>query len=278
MEDGDRARTATAQDDRQVRAVNLGERPDLAEPMQELISQGWPEFMFHDAVGERLWERLASDFPTFQVLLLDRRGLPVGVGNSIPFVWNGTIGDLPSGWDDVLEQGVRDRGLGRRPTAVSAVSVTMARDQVGRGLSREVVAALKRNAAEHGFGRMVVPVRPNRKAAYPLTPMDRYVRWTRADGSPFDPWLRVHWRLGASILDICPASMVVTGTVAEWESWTGMAFPESGAYVVPEALVPVLIDRELDEGRYAEPNVWLRHPLDDRSAASSTSSGLLESA
>ena len=38
--------------------------------------------------------------------------------------------------------------------------------------------------------------------------------------------------------------MVVTGTVAEWEEWTEMALPESGAYVVPGALVPVEIDRE----------------------------------
>jgi hypothetical protein len=40
-----------------------------------------------------------------------------------------------------------------------------------------------------------------------------------------------------------------------------MAFPETGPYVIPEALVPVEIDRERDLGRYVEPNVWVRHPL-----------------
>ena len=39
-----------------------------------------------------------------------------------------------------------------------------------------------------------------------------------------------------------------------------MAFPETGAYVVPGALVPVEIDRERDEGLYVEPNVWMVHP------------------
>jgi hypothetical protein len=39
-----------------------------------------------------------------------------------------------------------------------------------------------------------------------------------------------------------------------------MAFPESGAYVVPGALVPIEIDRECDEGLYLEPNVWMVHP------------------
>ena len=63
------------------------------------------------------------------------------------------------------------------------------------------------------------------------------------------------------LLAVAPVSMLVTGTVAEWEGWTEMAFPESGDYVVPGALVPVRIDRERDLGRYEEPNVWMRHPV-----------------
>jgi hypothetical protein len=71
----------------------------------------------------------------------------------------------------------------------------------------------------------------------------------------------VHERLGAEILGVCPGSLLVTGTVAEWEEWTGLAFPDSGAYVVEDALVPVEIDRDEDVGRYVEPNVWMRHPV-----------------
>ena len=52
---------------------------------------------------------------------------------------------------------------------------------------------------------------------------------------------------------------MVTGTVAKWEEWTEMAFPESGAYAVSGALVPIEIDRERDEGVYVEPNVWMVH-------------------
>ncbi|HEV3399102.1 MAG TPA: GNAT family N-acetyltransferase, partial [Actinomycetes bacterium] len=58
---------------------------------------------------------------------------------------------------------------------------------------------------------------------------------------------------------ICEKSVVIAGTVAEWEEWTGMRFPDSGPYVVPGALVPVEIDRDADQGRYVEPNVWVRH-------------------
>jgi hypothetical protein len=47
--------------------------------------------------------------------------------------------------------------------------------------------------------------------------------------------------------------------VGEWEEWTELAFPETGTYVVPGALVPIEIDRDRDEGAYVEPNVWMVH-------------------
>jgi hypothetical protein len=56
--------------------------------------------------------------------------------------------------------------------------------------------------------------------------------------------------------------MLISGTVDAWESWTKMEFPESGSYVIDGALVPITIDRDRDRGDYAEPNVWMRHPVD----------------
>jgi hypothetical protein len=91
--------------------------------------------------------------------------------------------------------------------------------------------------------------------------MERYLGWRRTDGQLFDPWLRVHERLGAEILGVCPGALIVEGTVAEWEVWTGIVFPDSGSYVVEGALVPVEIDRGEGVGRYVEPNVWMRHSI-----------------
>jgi hypothetical protein len=56
-----------------------------------------------------------------------------------------------------------------------------------------------------------------------------------------------------------PKSLQITGSVAEWEGWTQMAFPESGDYAFPEGLAPVHIDRSADRGAYWEPNVWMVH-------------------
>ncbi|EJL40474.1 MULTISPECIES: hypothetical protein [Brevibacillus] len=40
-----------------------------------------------------------------------------------------------------------------------------------------------------------------------------------------------------------------------------MKFPESGTYIIPDALVPVRIEVEKDEVVYVEPNVWMQHFL-----------------
>ena len=68
-----------------------------------------------------------------------------------------------------------------------------------------------------------------------------------AEGAPTPTVLCAHERLGGVIVGIAPESVTVTGSVAEREEWTEIALPESGAYVVPGALVPVEIDREREE-------------------------------
>lgn len=64
--------------------------------------------------------------------------------------------------------------------------------------------------------------------------------------------------------------MAIPGTVAAWEEWAALRFPESGAYVVPGALEPVTIDREQDRGLYIEPNVWMCHAIHAEGAAPTT--------
>jgi hypothetical protein len=216
--------------------------------------------MHHDAVVNRHWERLYEYFPGFQIVVCEGEEV-VAAGHTIPVSWDGTVGGLPAGLDSVLETAVRDAELGHAPTAVSALLALVPGSSRGRGLSRVVLEGMKKVAAERGLVALIAPVRPTLKHLYPLTPMERYALWRRDDGLPFDPWLRVHERLGARFLSVAPRSMTVEGTVQEWEAWTGMRFPESGPYVVPGALSPVEVDVEEDLGRYAEPNVWMKHPI-----------------
>ena len=248
---------------RSFKTFTLRERPELEAELERLAGEGWPRFMRQrDELGlGRYWPRLFSDFADWQFVVCDSFDRVVAAGQSVPFVWDGTPAALPDTMAGILEAAARGRADGRRPTTLSALAALVDLKHRGAGLSRVVIETMRRLAGQWNLDAVVAPVRPTLKATYPLAPMERYVRWTDDEDLPLDPWMRVHARLGAEIVRLMPAAMRIVGTVAEWEEWTELRFPDSGAYVVPGALQPVSIDRECDEGRYEDPNVWMRHPL-----------------
>lgn len=235
---------------------SLAERPDLVDALWSVPSS-LPPFMFEDPIAN-LMHLLPTDFPQLQLLLLDD-GRPVAKANAIAFRWPGELADLPDGgWDWVLVRGVRDR---RPPTAVSALEISVDPAWQGRGLSRLMVQALRDATVRYGLTDLVGPVRPSRKAAEPATPMSEYAARVRPDGLPADPWLRVHARLGGTILRVCPLSMVIPGSLAQWREWTGLPFDHDGPVTVPGGLVPVQVHLDQDHAVYIEPNVWMHHRL-----------------
>jgi hypothetical protein len=88
-----------------------------------------------------------------------------------------------------------------------------------------------------------------------------YINWKNKDGMPFDPWIRVHIKIGGKIVGICERSMEIRGTVSEWEDWTNLTIQTSGDYIVDKALIPVKVDIEKNIGKYIEPNVWIIHKV-----------------
>ncbi|OLC15675.1 MAG: hypothetical protein AUH29_07420 [Candidatus Rokubacteria bacterium 13_1_40CM_69_27] len=244
-----------------LKIYTLRERPQLEDEFHRFATAGWPRFLVQrDELGVgRYWPELYTRFADFQFYLFDGDKV-VGIGHTVPFAWDGTPAGLPESTAAILENAVAAHREGRRPTAVSALAAITAGHE-GRGYSSEILRGMQALTHQHGLRDLVAPVRPTMKARYPLAPMERYVRWTRSDGAPLDPWIRVHWRLGGEIVRVAPRTLVIVGTVAQWEEWTEMAFPDSGPYVVPGALQPVVIDLERDEGRYEDPNVWMHHPM-----------------
>jgi GNAT superfamily N-acetyltransferase len=219
-----------------------------ASPAFDALRRAWPEIVFHDELSNEYWSRIYSERPEFQFALVEDGEL-LAEGNSIP------VSGQPASWREAFPNAFGDEP----PDRLCALAILVDPDHQGKGLSRLMLEHMRGLAHERGW-ELVAPVRPSLKHRYPLTPIGRYMEWRRADGLLFDPWLRSHERLGAELLGIAEDSLVVVGTVAELEEWTGLELPESGSYVVPGALVPVEVDRESDRGRYREPNVWMRHP------------------
>ena len=222
----------------------------------EVSVPSWPEFMLHDHVSDKYWAAMTRKHAEFQFCLVDKQSKRwVAVGNSIPIHWTGSFDELPDdGWDWALESGMEIE----IHNMVSAIAIQIHPEFRGQKLSTLMIRIMRAIAANHGYKYLVAPVRPNHKHLYPKMPIEEYVAW-RKDGLPVDPWLRVHERLGAKIIKICPKAMLISGSVREWEKWTGLKFPQSGEYVVEGALVPVNVDVEEDIGAYVEPNVWMVH-------------------
>jgi GNAT superfamily N-acetyltransferase len=236
-----------------VEVFTYAERPDLAARVGE-ARDSFAEFMHHAELTARHWPKLREELPELQLVLYDEeRDAVVGRGQTVPA---STRGGLPAGVDDMMERAFGG-GPPEESEALSAVVAIVDRDRQGEGLSALLIEGMRRVAREGGYTSLIAPVRPTQKAEYPLIPMERYVRWTRDDGLPWDPWIRLHARLGAELLEVCPESMRIAGSVADWEGWTGLAFPDDGGYVVPGALVPVRFENGI--GVYVEPNVWMRH-------------------
>lgn len=243
-----------------VRLLTWVERPDLAErgPASELV---WPEYNLHGDVFADWWTPLLEELPEYQFALYDDAADGVlAEAHTGPLAWNGDPAELPDGIDDALQRVVASSRAGRPVDTLCALAAEVSPTARQRGLAAELLRGMRELAARHRLRRLIAPVRPSWKERYPLAPIERYITWRREDGQLLDPWMRLHERLGARVATALPHSMRITGTVREWETWTGLAFPESGSYVFPHGLAPVSIDDEADIGTYWEPNVWMIHP------------------
>jgi hypothetical protein len=243
------------------RLVSLAERADLIDATDFHNGSVWPAFMLEDEVAHRLFGRCFTDWPQLQFVLLDAADRIVATNNCMPLAWDGTDEGLPEGWDDQVERSVRDHDEGREMNTLGAMQIVVSRGARGGGHSGTMVKAMRAVAASSGYRAVIACVRPTLKERYPLVPIERYAEWRRNDALPFDPWIRLHARLGGRVVKAAPRSMTIRGSVEDWERWTGLHFPDSGQYVLDGATQPVTVDRERDEGVYFDQNVWMVHEL-----------------
>ncbi len=243
--------------------IRYSERPDLWDNSEAISREVWPEYNQHGAVVSRYWGRLFDDFPGYQFALFDAEAQEViAEGHTAPCDWDGTTEGLGDGIDTMMVAAFEAREEGRPPTALCALAAEVRPRFQGGGLADRILDVMSDVGRDAGLSHLIAPVRPSSKDRYPITPIEHYLEWTRPNGEPFDPWVRIHLRRGGKISKPIPHSMLITGTVAEWESWTGMRFPGDGEYTFPDGLAPVEIDHERDLGSYWEPNVWIVHTLE----------------
>ncbi|MGG4266741.1 amino acid adenylation domain-containing protein [Peribacillus simplex] len=242
--------------------------PQLQGWMSSLHRQAWPEYFIGDKVMLENWPKLYEKFSDYQFSLIEEDGNIVAVGNAIPIQWDGSLEQLPDGWDDGLIRGMELADKNAIPDTLLVLAGVVNEKHQGRGLASLLVKAFKHMAEGHGLKRIVVPVRPTGKTSHPELSFADYCSLTRKDGLPVDHWLRTHTRAGGKMLKIAERSQIIEGSIQEWEQWGQTTFSHTGSYHFKDTLNAVWIDLEKRSGIYHDPSIWVQHYLSVETAGS----------
>src|SRR5207342_1259882 len=130
-----------------TRAERPGKLPHAASLQQRI----WPEFMYHDAVLERLFDRVISEYAQFQFYVWDdEREEVVGAGNALPATWDGRAESLPDGGvDAVVEARFADEAA--TANVLSALQILIAPECRGQGLSSRMIQRMAEIGRAHGL-------------------------------------------------------------------------------------------------------------------------------
>ena len=84
-------------------------------------------------------------FPQYDVLLLDEDRVVAGDWG-VPIRWDGTVADLPDGYDATMARAVEGHQGGIVPTTLSYMTVAVVDGMTKRGLAGTVLNALRDRA------------------------------------------------------------------------------------------------------------------------------------
>lgn len=227
--------------------------------MEELFSEGFPDFMTWDQEVKKYIKRIRETFQHLDITLFDKDGNALAAGWGVPISWTGNASDLPKSFADSLRRALECLDSDLESSCFVICGGVVHPKFKGSGVAQELILALKETANKYGLHKVIAPLRPTLKHLYPLMTIEDYSNWVREDGLPWDPWLRLHVRLGAQIIGVEPNAQTMQNTIEQWESYASIKMPVSGQYIIPKGMTPLSIDTEENIGTYTEPNIWVSH-------------------
>jgi GNAT superfamily N-acetyltransferase len=227
---------------------SLREAPEVRDDVARIERDGPPFLVAATAAARAHLDAVAAG----TTWLVSRDGEPVATVRAARLRWDGTPDGAPAAG---LTEAVARAGEAEADT-LAVLDVRVAGRQRGRGIGRTVLTALPELTDASGCQRTLALLRTHAKAEHPLTPYVRYLAAVRADGLPFDPWLRTAWRACLRPVHAVDRSLVTAAPLERWSTWADRAFPTSGPELIPGAIKPAIVEFERGEGRYREPHLW----------------------
>lgn len=249
-----------------MRVVTLQEVPGLRLAFQAIERAVWGPLPFLDfgVSSTADYFGLLTRHDDHQLGLLGDDGYPIATANTLPVPYVPATSLPESGWDWAVQQcAALDPATPNHERMLAALAISVPVHHRNAGIARRMIQEVKALGQRLGYRCVVVPARPSAKHLHPDVPIEEYFAWRTADGSPFDPWLRSHVRVGGELIKPCPQSMQVVQPEAFWRLWVPavgwpVVDPLSVVHAaVPGGLVPVMLHANV--GQYIEPGVWVLH-------------------
>lgn len=232
-------------------------RPEEEEASWELEEEVWAAFNkeAEGATGSEYFHRLH--------LLAIEGDRIVGTIDACPFRWSGDPDDL-SGWREMV-LGSYQFPVDYVPEGsdmwAGAIGTSIDPKAGSRGLSRQLLLALRERALQEGYRGVVAPVRPIWRARVPGISIEDYADLRLPDGRHFDPWVRTHEAIGGQIVAARDNSASFEGTRQQWEGWSGMNLADEGDFLIPGAID--FLQMRNGWGTLREPSIWIVHSSDE---------------
>ena len=217
------------------------------------LQKSWPVFVQNSVPALRYLSNRFGRFSDYFVYGVDNEtGVVAGYGTSFPVFIDSTTGRIPRTWDESLSWSVRDAEAGTPPNAICILDMVVDPAFQREGIAKEIFQRLKAVAQQKRLDHILMHTRPLKKmgASY------------AEDDLRHDPWIAYHLRKGARPLFVAEDSMVIEGSAAQWEKWTGIRIENSGKYEVG-GIVPMIFDAALGEGIYSEPNFAMLYEVNE---------------
>lgn len=246
---------------RNYQVMTLGTAPYLRAKLDELHLDVWPEYFNGSPVLQNNWQTMYDCFPQGQMVIMESLDSIVGGGNSVLLNWDGSVSDIPKGWDGALLRALEEQGQQREPNTLVVLAGVIDRQFKSRKLAGLIIQAFKQIAASLQLEHLLVALRPIAKTQYQTMPLNDYVNLRNSGGKHSDAWLRLHCDAGGVLLACEEASQYIEGSLDEWASWSGRTFDCSGDEFLTDTLAKVSVDIESDRAFYYDPCIWLEHSI-----------------